>query len=211
MTLIPVASRALCRLAVIVLAAAVVSGCGSGGTTSGSTTPSNPIAPADTTPLVARLDAIDAVVGQWRSATDLAMAHRAAEAARNLVVGPNGPNYGDADGDGTIEGANAIGLLPGLGGEAGLATEAAGPCVERDVLGGSWADPTERWSILEAAIDAWAPSNNTFPSLPSHPQRIVGWATLALASAELATALEYGGHAHLHIDVSLGAIEDCPG
>ena len=107
--------------------------------------------------------------------------------------------------------APSIGLRPGLGGEPGLATAAAGPCVERDVLGGSWADPTARWSVLASAIEAWTPSNNTFPALPSHAQRIVGWATLTLATNELATALEYGGHAQLHIDVSKQALTDCTG
>ena len=68
-----------------------------------------------------------------------------------------------------------------------------------------------RWSSLESAIAAWTPSNNTFPALPSHPQRIVGWASLALATAELAAALEYGGHASLHVDVARRAVTDCAG
>ena len=141
----------------------------------------------------------------------LPAAQRAAEEARNLTVGPSGPSYADANRDGTVDGASAIGLLPGLGGEPGLATATAGPCVERDVLGGSWADPAARWSSLESAIAAWTPSNNTFPALPSHPQRIVGWASLALATAELAAALEYGGHASLHVDVARRAVTDCAG
>jgi len=171
--------------------------------------PSAPAASADLPALDARLVAIDDAINRWRSAADLASAHRAAEEARNLVVGPAGPGYGDADGDGTIEGVTDIGLLPGLAGEPGLATAAAGACVERDVLGGSWVDPAERWSIMETAIGAWSESNNTFPSLPSHPQRIVSWATLALAAPDLATALEYGGHAHLHIDVALRTATAC--
>ena len=191
------------------LAALVVVGCGSTGQSPGTASPPGPIGSADPGLLEARLSAIDGAVNRWRSATDLAAARRSAEEARNLVVGPNGPSYGDADGDGTVDGASAIGLLPGLGGEPGLATAAAGPCVERDVIGGSWADPAVRWSILDAAISAWTPSNNTFPALPSHAQRIVGWATLTLATAELATALEYGGHAQLHIDVSVQAVTDC--
>ncbi len=158
-----------------------------------------------------RLLVIDDAVDRWRSAADLATAHRAAEEARNLVVGPRGPSYGDADGDGTVGGASAIGLLPGPGGEPGLATAGAGPCVERDVLGGSWADPAARWSILESAVAAWTPSHNTFPALPSHPQRIVGWASLALAAADHAPAVEYGGHARLHVDVALRALDDCAG
>jgi len=166
-------------------------------------------ASADVQALEARLIAIDDAVNRWRAATDLASAQRAAEVARNLVVGPAGPGYGDADGDGTIEGVADIGLLPGLRGEPGLATAAAGACVERDVLGGTWADAADRWAIMQTAIDDWRPSNNTFPSLPSHPQRIVGWATLALEATDLPTALEYGGHAHLHIDVAMRAATGC--
>jgi len=161
--------------------------------------------------LVERLDAIDAAVGRWRSADSLVVAQRAAEEARNLVVGPAGPFYGDADGDGTIGGASPVGVLPGTGGESGLATDDPGACVVRDVLGGDWSDPAGRWAILEAAIDAWSPSNNPFPTLPSHPQRIVGWATLTLRATDLADALEFGGHAKLHVDVSLRAIKDCGG
>lgn len=198
-------------IAVVALVAFVVVGCRSTGQASGAASPDVSIASADPGLLEARLTAIDDAVNRWRSATDLATARQSAEEARNLVVGPHGPSYGDADQDGTIAGASGIGLLPGLGGEPGLATAAAGPCVERDVLGGSWADPAARWSILATAIAAWTPSNNTFPALPSHPQRIVGWATHALAATELATALEYGGHAHLHIDVSMRAVSDCAG
>ena len=156
-----------------------------------------------------RLDAIDLAVADWRSATALASAHAAAEAARNLVVGPGEPGYGDADGNGSTGGASAIGLLPGLDGRPGLATPADGSCVEADVLGGSWADPASRWATLEAAIDAWAPSNNTFPALPSHPQRVVGWATLALESDDLSTAIAYGGHAALHAAISRQAVTGC--
>jgi hypothetical protein len=163
----------------------------------------------DTPALEGRLVAIDDAVNRWQAATDLASAHHAAEEARNLIVGPDGPGYGDADADGTVKGASDVGLLPGLGGEPGLATADAGTCVERDVLGGSWADPARRWAILATAIDDWSATNNTFPSLPSHPQRIVGWATLALATDDLATALEYAGHAHLHIDVAMRAATAC--
>ena len=213
----PNAARRSTALAAIALAAialaalTVVVGCGSTAQSPGASSPPESIATADPGLLEARLNAIDGAVGRWRSATDLAAAQRAAEEARNLVVGPHGPTYGDADDSGTVDGASAIGLLPGLGGEPGLATAATGPCVERDVLGGSWADPAARWSILEAAISAWTPSNNTFPALPSHPQRIVGWATLSLVTAELPTVLEYGGHAQLHIDVALQAVSDCAG
>jgi hypothetical protein len=159
--------------------------------------------------LSARLIAIDDAVNRWRSASDLASARTAAEEARNLVVGPAGPFYGDGDGDGMIEGASKIGLLPGLGGQPGLATPADGACVVRDVLGGSWDDPAARWDELRTAIENWSERNNTFPSLPSHPQRIVGWATLALGSSDLSVVHEYAGHAHLHIDVAMQATTAC--
>ena len=188
----------------------LVAGCGPGGPASpGAAEPSS--AAISSGALADRLAAIDDAVNRWRGAPDLATAQRAAEAARNLVVGPAGPHYGDADGDGTTQGASEIGLLPGLGGEAALATEAAGACVVRDVLGGSWADPVERWAILDRAIAGWSETDNTFPSLPSHPQRIVGWATLALAADDVATAREYGGHAHLHIDIATQAVSACTG
>ncbi len=79
------------------------------------------------------------------------------------------------------------------------------------MLGGSWADPAARWALLKTGVDAWSESNNTFPSLPSHPQRIVGWATLTLVAPDLAPALEYGGHTHLHIDVAMQAVTACGG
>ncbi len=156
-----------------------------------------------------RLASINAAVDRWRGATDLAEARRGAEEARNLVVGPAGPDYGDADGDGIVEGASDIGLLPGLAGQPGLARPGTGTCIERDILGGSWAEPGRRWDILEHAISAWSETNNPFPTLPSHPQRIVGWATLALATADLTAAREFGGHAHLHVDVSTQAATVC--
>ncbi|MDP3208788.1 MAG: hypothetical protein Q8M65_06535 [Rhodoglobus sp.] len=166
-------------------------------------------AAVDASELGARLEAIDSAIAQWRDATDLPSVWRAAEEVRNLVVGPDGPYYGDSDGDGTVGGANSEGVLPGLEGQPGLAQGTDSPCVESDVLGGSWADAAERWSILRTAIVEWAPSNNTFPSLPSHPQRIVGWATLALESDDLVAAVEYGGHANLHVDISMAALTEC--
>jgi hypothetical protein len=161
------------------------------------------------TELSARLNAIETAIEGWQGAGDLAEAQRFAETARNLIVGPHGPYYGDADGDGEIAGATDEGLLPGLAGEPGLASGVHGECVERDILGGSWDDPAGRWAILDTAITEWSSSNNTFPSLPSHPQRIVGWATNTLASSSADDAHEFGGHAHLHIDVSLAAISSC--
>jgi hypothetical protein len=150
-------------------------------------------------------------VSEWRGARSLDGARAAAEIAANLVVGPNGPGYGDRDGDGEIGGETDDGVLPGLGGEPpGLASllPADDECVQRDVLGGSWSDPAGRWGEMLAAIDAWSPSSNTMPSLASHPMRIVGWATFTLATDDLDEAHEYGGHARLHVDVAADAL-DC--
>ena len=156
-----------------------------------------------------RLAAIEAAIGTWSDAPDIATAHRAAETARNLVVGPAGPYYGDSDRDGTVSGASGIGFLPGRGGEAGIARADMNACVARDVLGGDWSDPRERWAILDRAIKAWSPTNNPFPTLPSHLQRIVGWASLTLASQDVAKAREFASHARLHSDVSRKALESC--
>lgn len=159
--------------------------------------------------LSSRLTAIDHAVVRWRNASNLQEAHKAAEEARNLVVGPHGPYYGDGDRDGTIEGSTTIGLLPGKAGQAGLAKMTDGECVVRDVLGGSWEKPSHRWSQFEAVIKAWTPSRNTMPTLPSHPQRIAGWASLALASRSLANAREFGEHAQIHSNVSQTAQKAC--
>jgi len=159
--------------------------------------------------LTQRLDAIEVAVTEWRSAETLADAKASAEAARNLVVGPTGPGYGDADGDGTIQGENEEGLLPGLNDEGLAQLSSVSECAEADVLGGSWSDPAARWETAQDAYDAWTPSNNTMPTLPSHPQRIVGWATFTLASDSLDDAHEYAGHAQLHVDVSRAALEPC--
>ena len=156
-----------------------------------------------------RIDQINAEVSAWRSAPDLDQAKRHAEAARNLIVGPTGPGYGDVDEDGRVSGGNQIGLLPGLKGGAALAVPAANTCVTRDLLGGSWENPIRRWEILDAKVAAWRPGINTFPTLPSHAQRIVGWASLALGSSKLGTATEYAAHAKLHVDVSRTALTRC--
>ncbi|MGB0113756.1 MAG: hypothetical protein WBP59_11095 [Ilumatobacteraceae bacterium] len=158
----------------------------------------------------ARLAALDVAVATWRDADTIDDAHVAAETAANLVVGPNGPGYGDRNGDGTIDGMVLDGVLPGLDGTPeGLALPLAGnECVERDVLGGSWDDPAQRWTTMEETIDAWTRSSNTMPSLPSHPMRVVGWSTFTLATDSLDEAHEYAGHAKLHVDVSLAAL-DC--
>ncbi len=131
---------------------------------------------------------------------------------RNLVVGPAGYLYGDADGDGTVGGASDVGLLPGVRGERGLAQAApVNACVEADVLGGSWDEPIERWDEAAAVYDEWTRTNNTMPRLASHPQRVVGWAGLALGAESVDEAREYAGHAQLHVDVTRWAVEGCGG
>lgn len=159
--------------------------------------------------LGARLMRLNQAVTRWQEASSIDAAHEAAEEARNLVVGETGPFYGDADGDGRVSGANPVGVLPGLQGEAGLARPNENVCIDADVLGGSWDRPSMRWSRLQAAIRDWRPQANTFPSLPSHPQRVVGWASLTLGSSSLEDAHEFAGHARLHVDVSRRALHNC--
>ncbi len=151
--------------------------------------------------LTTRLEALDRAVARWQGASTLRTAHEAAEEARNLVVGSSGPFYGDANGDGRISGASTLGILPGLKGERSLARRDDNACVVADVLGGSWREPAKRWSKLQNAIARWTAAANTFPALPSHPQRVVGWASLTLNSASLAEAQEYARHAQLHVDI----------
>ncbi len=165
----------------------------------------------DATVASARLEQIADEVDAWAGSSTLSEARAHAEAAANLVVGPGGLGYGDRDGNGQTGGAVKGGLLPGPDGSpAGVVLDTVGDddCVRRDVLGGSWDDPRARWSLLAVAIDEWAPDNNTFPSLPSHPMRVVGWATLA-QSATFAEAIEYSGHADLHVDVTRDALSRC--
>jgi hypothetical protein len=159
----------------------------------------------------ARMDEIAGQVSAWRDAPDLATATTAAEAAANLVVGPGGPGYGDRNGDGIMSGETDTGLLPGLDGTPeGLLIAGIGDiaCLQPDVLGGEWDDPSARWAELTTAIAEWSPTNNTFPSLASHPMRIVGWATLT-QTATLDDAHEYAGHAALHVNVADTAIAGC--
>lgn len=159
-----------------------------------------------------RVDAIAAQVTVWTEATTVEEASRAAEAAANLIVGPNGPGYGDRNGDGAIDGASERGLLPGSSGDpAGVILDDLGAleCVERDVLGGSWDDPAARWNEMIEAIERWEPTNNTMPTLASHPMRVVGWATQTIEAGDLELAHEYAGHAQLHVDVTVGALANC--
>lgn len=91
----------------------------------------------------------------------------------------------------------------------GLASDTATVgCVERDVLGGAWTDPVARWDEMLSAIDRWCPDRNTMPSLASHPMRIVGWATFSMESESLIEIRAFAGHANIHIDISLRAL-DC--
>jgi len=78
-----------------------------------------------------------------------------------------------------------------------------------DVLGGSWADPSGRWQEVRTRVAAWSQTNNTFPALPSHPQRVVGWASLTLAAPTLELAREYAGHAQLHVRITREALNGC--
>ncbi len=158
--------------------------------------------PASGGSVAERLAEIDSFVTLWRTAGTLDEAGAAAEGAANLVVGPDGPGYGDRNGDGVVGGASTVGLIPGMA----LPLE-DNECVLRDVLGGAWDEPLERWDEMLDAIDAWRPGNNTMPTLASHPMRVVGWATFTLASDSLDEAHEYAGHAKLHVDVSVRALE----
>lgn len=187
-----------------------VSGTGLSSTTETHTDTMVAVVAADTASFAERMNAIDEAVAVWRNAASVAVAQEAAEAAANLIVGPNSPGYGDRNGDGVIGGEVAAGVLPGLdGAPEGLAIPlAANGCVRRDVLGGTWTDPGAEWDAMLAAIDAWRPENNTMPTLPSHPMRVVGWATFTLDSDSLDEAHEYAGHAKLHVDISLRAL-DC--
>lgn len=173
--------------------------------------PSGPSAPQQSTghSLATRLAAVDQAVDRWARASTLAAAKDAAEEARNLIVGASGPSYGDANGDGDIAGAAHRGLLPGLKGETGLADLSDNACVIADVLGGSWRQPAKRWSQMQSAIARWTPARNTFPSLPSHAQRVVAWASLTLKTGSLSDAHEYASHARLHVDISLRAVTSC--
>ena len=196
------------HLAIAALGFGVLVGCGSSGGDDNTvvTTPESAV-------VAERLTALDDAVERWRTAESIADATVAAETAANLIVGPNGPGYGDRNGDGTIDGTTDAGLLPGLGGDPdGLANSLAdNSCIERDVLGGPWDDPSARWTEMTSAIEAWRPDGNTMPTLASHPMRVVGWATFTLdtdptSDDALEAAHEYSGHAALHVAISVDAL-----
>ena len=188
-------------LAAIVVAALATAACGNddGG---------DSIEDLESFTLRERLVRIDDATVVWGSATTIEAAQSAAETAANLVVGSGGPDFGDRNGDGTVGGETEFGVLMGLDGEpVGLADALAGnECVEADVLGGSWDDPEARWAELDAVVADWSEDDNTMPQLASHPMRIVGWAMLTLDTDDLEAAVEYAGHARLHVDVSLDAL-----
>ncbi len=173
----------------------------------GASSPAPDAAPGD--PVAARVVAIDEAVDAWSRTESVAAGRAAAEEALNLVVGPDNPRYGDGDEDGTIAGATATGLLPSFDGRPGLASPRPNACTEADLLGGSWENARERWGILDRAIAAYAPQNNLFPTLPSHAQRVVGWASLALASQDLEEIREFSGHASLHSQIIRDAVTAC--
>lgn len=199
----PMRSRAL---ALVACAALALGACGDD---------DDPPATAGAQPALERAEAIEDAVAAWADAPTLDEAQRHAEDARNLITGPAVQGAGDIDGDGSAEPVDE-GLLPGDDGSAGLATGLPGRCVELDVLGGAWDEPAERWDDVLRRIDAWTPQNNPFPELPSHAQRVVGWATLTVRADDLADAREYSSHAASHAALVTRALRDpdadpCPG
>lgn len=200
------------RWPLVPLACALLAAACAGNGASRAAPSTDPAPAADLVPIARaldRLDVIDAAVRDWARATNVVEAKAAAERARNLITGPGVMGAGDLDGDGVAGDLPDEGLLPGAAAAPGLAIALPADCVEADVLGGGWSTPASRWATLESAIAAWRPDNNTFPSLPSHPQRVVGWATLTLATDDLDDAREFAGHALIHVDVTRAAIEGC--
>ena len=194
-----------------VLAVALLAGCGATDDAPGSKSSRS----AAQKLALTRADEVVLAVDRWARAQTLSSARSAAARAGLLVTGPNVAAF-------QMPGADAdaarvsTGLLPGDDGSRGLASALATGCVEADVLGGSWANPRERWRELTRRIEDWRPDNNTFPKLRSHAQRVVGWATLTLNTSSLADAVEYSGHAAGHARVVRDALRQpramsCPG
>jgi len=201
-------------LATAAVAAVLLAGCSSSGENAAEpdatpTASASATAAAQAEQLSVRMVEINAAIVQWQSAGTIDDARKAAETVLNLIVGPAGPLYGDANGDGAIEGQTAIGLLPGLEGQPGLIGPDPNPCTVKNVLGTEWTDPRGEWAKMTNAIDAWAPNNNTFPNLVSQPQRIAGWAALALKTDDLATAREYAGKAQVNSEETVNALFNC--
>jgi len=157
-----------------------------------------------------RMTKLDDAITVWDEAETIAVAHAAAEAAANLVVGPGGPDFGDRDGNGGIDGETAHGLLPGLDGTPPGVAELLddNQCILVDVLGGSWDDPAGRWADMDAAIAVWTPESDTMLALASQPMRIAGWATITLESDSLDGAHALAGAAATSLNISIDAL-DC--
>lgn len=179
----------------------VLGGCSTGGAPGSTTEPLPPTSAIDD--VDARFEKVQRALDQWRGADTLTEARAAADLTRLLITGPDIEDL-RPEGAGGVE----VGLLPDEDGGPGLASAVAS-CAGPDLLGGSWDDPEQGWIILRDAIAAWAPDGNTFPDLPSHAQRVVGWATLTLRADDLAEAQEYSGHAQLHVDASRDALTTC--
>lgn len=161
-----------------------------------------------------RVEVVAGHVADWSEAADLAAARSAAEAAANIIAGPEGPGSGDRDGDGETRGPSDAGILPGADGTPeGFALEAvaagAPECVTADVLGGSWDDPSAKWGELDDVLSRWTESNNTMPELASHAQRVIGWARLTMDTDDVAEARTFAGHAGIHVRVMRDALATC--
>ena len=194
--------------ALVIVAITWLAGCGA--TTAAKPTATTPTPTPAQRDALSRADAIAGAVRHWARATTIAGAHAAAAQARALVTGPNVSAFPSTRSNVTV------GLLPSDDGAPGLATPVATGCVVVSVLGGSWTQPRKRWSDLAERIKRWRPDHNTFPQLPSHAQRVVGWATLTLDTGALSEAIEYAGHATGHAGVVRDALRDpharpCPG
>lgn len=206
----PARSVRVATFATVAAVALVSCSSGSDEGSAANTTTTAEAAPTSLEVPSARIGEIQAAVSRWAEAETVGEAASAAEEARNLGTGPGILAAGDLDGDGTASGLETPGLLPPADGMPGVVSELEGcALVDRDVLGGDWSDPAGRWDTLQQATETWSPTNNPFPSLPSHPLRIVGWATLTLASDSLDDAHEFAGHAQIHVDVTRDAIDSC--
>lgn len=163
--------RRVVASAAIVALLALITACGA--TNSSPITASSSLSPGATdSALVDRTDDIEAAIESWRGASTIADAHAAAEQARNLVVGPNGPEYADADGNGRIDGGSQIGMLAGLAGEVGLAqTPPVNACVTADVLADAWDDPQARWGQALNAVHDWSAINQHVPVAGKPPAK----------------------------------------